>query len=549
MNEFELKIRRLEKENQALRNRNTFLYCVARDGEAREQSLRKDMNVALQRYSYERQKREELELQLQDEKSRNFKLSKKVYLWEEKGRDLSNELGRMTELGTALKEAKKRILELEKKLNIRKGTENPYGINTPSSRRVFRSNTTGENFAKRGGAVEGHKGYGRKAFSKDEADEVRYHDKIPEQFCCEAPELLEIGLEHHSHIDFVPMKLKIVYDENRVMQCTHCGTKFTASTPDTLPKAKYSNQAIAMMAQEIYFHQVPIGVAARRFKVNKGTYIGIMHRLAEYLHPLYFHLLEKIKECDFVHADETSWRMDGKSGYAWLLANDAFKIFLFRDTRSSQVPLEIFGNVDLDLILVTDRYCGYNPLKVKHQYCFVHIIRDLKKLTLEFSDDPEIKRFRSDLMPLLKKAIRLKKIKPSSGQYRIRAKKLKTDIMTICRQAANHPGVQSFQDIFRKNEDRLFQWVDHPDVPCENNYAERNLRPIVISRKLSFGCQSERGMKTREIIMSVLHTAYSRGMNIQLFLEAVLNAICRNAHSDIISIFTDLQHPTCSVIA
>ena len=96
-----------------------------------------------------------------------------------------------------------------------------------------------------------------------------------------------------------------------------------------------------------------------------------------------------------------------------------------------------------------------------------------------------------------------------------------------------------FQNIFRENEDRLFQWVDHPNVPCKNNYAERNLRPVVISRKLSFGCQPERGMKTREIIMSVLHTVSCRGINVQLFLEAVLNAICRKTRNDIVNIFKD----------
>jgi len=546
MTELDLKILRLEKENKRLQEVNAHLYRAAKNAEAREVSSLKEANVYFQKYSEERRKCEGLEAQLRGEQDRNFKLSQKVCLWEKKGRNLNAELERMLELNLALSAAQKRILELEKKLNIRKGTEDPYGINTPSSRKAFKSNSTEENFAKRGGAVEGHKGYGRRAFSKDEADEIRCHNEISEQSCCDAPELHEIGVEHSSHIDFIPMKLKIVYDENKVMQCAHCGAKFKALTPDTLPKVNYSNRAIAMMAQEIYFYQAAIGAAARRFDVNKGTYIGLMHRVAEYLQPLYFHLLAEIKECDFVHADETSWSMDGKSGYAWLLANDIFKIFLFRDTRSSQVPLGVFGNDDLNLILITDRYCGYNPLKTQHQYCYVHIIRDLKKLKLEFKGDPEVKRFSSDLMPLLKRAVKLKKSNHSAERYKIYAENLKTDIMTICRQEANHPGVQSFQDIFRKNEGRLFQWVNHPDVPCENNYAERSLRPVVISRKLSFGCQSERGMKTREIIMSVLHTANARGIDIQLFLETVLNDICRNSLGDPVRIFAELQQRTYS---
>ena len=74
--------------------------------------------------------------------------------------------------------------------------------------------------------------------------------------------------------------------------------------------------------------------------------------------------------------------------------------------------------------------------------------------------------------------------------------------MDICRESATHPGVQGFQNIFREHEEHLFVWAENPNIPCHNNYAERNLLPIVIARKISFGCQSERGMATREILMS-----------------------------------------------
>jgi len=543
VNNLELKIKRLEKYNGTLLNENKCLRHTIEVVEEKGRQSHRELNKALQKYHEEKRGREELEFQLRSERDRNCSLKKQITQWEDKWRKISMNLECMQEQGKALKKAQARIKDLEKKLNIRKGIEDPYGINTPSSRKVFKSNSTEENFAKRGGAVNGHKGHGWKSFSKEEADEIRHHKGIFSKPCCTAPDLREIGIESHSHIDFVPMKLKVVYDENKVVQCAHCGAKFSSPIPDTLPGAKYSNRAVAMMAQEAYFHQVPIGYAARRFKVNKGTYIGIMHRVANFLFPLYLHLLNEIKECVFVHADETSWSIDGKSGYAWLFANDIFKIFQFRDTRSSQVPLSVFGQDNSDIIIVRDRYCGYNALKTKHQYCFVHIVRDLKNLTTEFPDDPEVKRFRSDLMPLLKRSIKLtKKSRPPPDQYKLKAEKLKMDIMTICRQQANHPGVQKFQNIFRENEDRLFQWVTYPGVPCENNHAERNLRPVVISRKLSFGCQSERGMKTREIIMSVLHTVGCRGIDAQVFLETILNAICQDPNSDVVRIFTDFQN-------
>jgi len=41
----------------------------------------------------------------------------------------------------------------------------------------------------------------------------------------------------------------------------------------------------------------------------------------------------------------------------------------------------------------------------------------------------------------------------------------------------------------------------------------RQLRPLVIARKISFGSQSEQGLKTHEVLMSVLHTLGQRTEN------------------------------------
>ena len=47
-------------------------------------------------------------------------------------------------------------------------------------------------------------------------------------------------------------------------------------------------------------------------------------------------------------------------------------------------------------------------------------------------------------------------------------------------------------------------------MPADNNLAERDLRPSVIARKVSFGSQSDAGAQTRSILMSVLHTLKKR---------------------------------------
>lgn len=81
------------------------------------------------------------------------------------------------------------------------------------------------------------------------------------------------------------------------------------------------------------------------------------------------------------------------------------------------------------------------------------------------------------------------------------AKKLKKRIMAVCRSPARHLGIRAIQDIFTGHENRLFHWVEDRRVPADNNQAERDLRPTVIARKVSFGSSSDAGAETHSILM------------------------------------------------
>jgi transposase len=84
-----------------------------------------------------------------------------------------------------------------------------------------------------------------------------------------------------------------------------------------------------------------------------------------------------------------------------------------------------------------------------------------------------------------------------------------------------HLGIHRIQEIFRAHADRLYHWADDRRVPAENNLAERDLRPTVIARKVSFGSQSDAGAHTRGILMSVLHTLKTRQMDVVAHLKRV----------------------------
>lgn len=61
---------------------------------------------------------------------------------------------------------------------------------------------------------------------------------------------------------------------------------------------------------------------------------------------------------------------------------------------------------------------------------------------------------------------------------------------------------------------------DHPEVDATNNLAERQLRPAVISRKLSCGNKTEAGARTWEILTSLAATCQQTGTSfVDLIVE------------------------------
>ena len=96
------------------------------------------------------------------------------------------------------------------------------------------------------------------------------------------------------------------------------------------------------------------------------------------------------------------------------------------------------------------------------------------------------------------------------------------------------PGGLYGNSLFRHHADCCFQWVKSPDIPAENNFAERILRPVAIARKISFGSQSANGMKTREVLMSFLHTARLRGRDPCRTLEEALNLLSLDPKTNIL---------------
>jgi transposase len=413
----------------------------------------------------------------------------------------------------------------------RKEKDGFFGLSTPSSQIPVKPNTPQEERRKRGGRKKGYQGTGRRGFTVDEADHLKDIPCILE-ICpdCQSP-LIEKKNASRSVLDIQPVRTEKILMTLHVKECLRCHRLFTAKAPGVLPNHLLGNELLTYVAVSHYLHGIPMGRIIKQLKIKRSALTHAMHRLAKIFEKVVSCLMEEYRQAKVKHADETSWRNDGHSGYAWVFCAAGIALFLCRDTRSSEIPREVFGK-DPFGVLVVDRYRGYDFISCK-QYCYEHLKRETEKTQKEFPDSEEVQKFTTHFRLLLVKAIQLRKQPISDSIYYEEARKLEKEIVKAAEAPSQHAGIRYLQDIFLEKRDSLYRWVKNRDVPADNNFAERMIRLLAIARKVSFGSQSEQGAKTRSTLMTVLHTMDLRGIDVSAAFKKALDAIAENPSADL----------------
>jgi transposase len=418
------------------------------------------------------------------------------------------------------------ISTLKSKLRYqqRSAKEGFFGSSTPSSKIPVKPNRRKEHQRNRGGGKIGHVGHGRASICEEDADKV---EKVSiADTCPDCGSFLEDkGTKARTVIDCQPVKMKkIVYHLQR-KRCPKCKKFISARAPGVLAKCLYSNQLLAYVAVQHYIYGNTLGQIEKQTSIGYSSLIDAMHQLSKKLKDVPNALIKVYRDSPVKHADETGWRTDGNNGYAWLFCTPTISIIRIRRTRSASVPKEVFGEKLVPGVLVVDRYNGYNKMPCSIQYCYAHLLRTAKDLEKDFPENAEIKSFVEALAPQLANAISLRTLDITDKQFKRQAAKIKNEIINITNRQAKHPAIQKIQDIFREKTDRLYHWAEDRNIPADNNLAERELRPLVIARKISFGSQSDAGARTREILMTVLHTLKKRAPDITIAFKSALDKL------------------------
>ena len=119
--------------------------------------------------------------------------------------------------------------------------------------------------------------------------------------------------------------------------------------------------------------------------------------------------------------------------------------------------------------------------------------------------------------------MRLKKAKQGMALevYERRKARIRKRLDEFIDQEWKQKHARRLQKRLRRHREELLTFLDHDEVPPDNNGGERGIRPAVLIRKNSYGNGSERGAQTQAVMMTIMRTLKMRGHNpVQILIKA-----------------------------
>ena len=209
---------------------------------------------------------------------------------------------------------KEEVRQLKAKLNYRQQQQQqqPFGSSTPSSKVSFKPNAAQVKGSNQGGAKTGHIGHGRTSIGLEQAHRVV--NLASTSACPQCGELLQDkGSRLRTVLDSPSVKVEKVVYRIEKKYCRFCRKTVEATMPGVLAKSLFSNQLITDILSSHYLHGEPLGRIAARLRINLGSIIDVLHRMAALFRGVVEHLIQDYRSAPVRQADETGWRTDGRA--------------------------------------------------------------------------------------------------------------------------------------------------------------------------------------------------------------------------------------------
>jgi transposase len=379
---------------------------------------------------------------------------------------------------------------------------------------------------KRGGQ-RGHRKFSRQPFEPEQVDEVieyEFKDRDAEGLKPLDEWLIIQQIE-------LPEKMyRVIEHRARKYLDPTTGQIHIAPIPDEIRKGGLLSAdvttAVAFMKGGCHMSYTTI---QRLFKelmkldISRGTLCKATQKVSQSLQGAYEQLAQRLPHESQVGVDETGHHDDGKLHWTWCFDTSDYSLFKIDGSRGSNVLEKMLGK-DFAGIVCADYWGAYRKyarlFDVPVQYCMAHLIREIRFLA-EHSVK-KLCRWGHQLLEWLKKLFEtLHRRDTLTAQGYLRSMgKIKDGFLSRMRRPPNHPLAKKLARRFRgKAAENYFRFLTEPAVEPTNNGTERQIRPVVIDRRITQGTRGQAGMRWCERIWTILTTCKKLERNVFEFIH------------------------------
>lgn len=255
-------------------------------------------------------------------------------------------------------------------------------------------------------------------------------------------------------------------------------------------------------------------------RLTPGGLSQALCRTATKLYPEYEALQQQLRDSESVHADETGWWLEAKHAWLWVVATTSVTLYRISAKRDAAVLESLLGKryagtLVSDCLNIYDRYEAARKSK-----CVAHHLRAI----VEAHQEVGASLFLAGVKRVFKAALKLAGLREKlpGAVYERGVESLERRMDRLLWQEHRAGGEERIAKRLSKQREHLFTFLHRKEVAATNNLAERQLRPAVITRKLSCGNKTRAGARTWEVLASVAATCRQRGRS---FTEVVASRL------------------------
>ena len=375
-------------------------------------------------------------------------------------------------------------------------------------------------------------------------------------------------------VDVKAYKRKII--RQHMKQACSCegvpGTITAPMPPVVLPKSQYGVSIWESVLLNKYLHSQPTNrlvndYAGLGLPISPGTIAGGLRSLAKLFQPVYEALYNyQVTEENLFNNDESRWKIfehvDGKIGnlwWLWVTRSPSVVFFQIAQSRGASVPIAHFEAMkerNIKVIIVCDRYKAYKSLAklltfIILAFCWSHVRRDFLNAAKKY---PELEDWTLSWVEKIGELYHINNqrceefdqkipIQWQSASFKEHHNLLveKVDAMACQRDTfidTYNPDDPDL-DLLTKTKSKILtsmknHWegltvfVDHPQVPMDNNKGEQAIRNPVTGRKTFYGSGSQWSAQMAAFIYSIFQTLLLWGINCRNWVRSYLNACAQN---------------------